>query len=91
MRRSIRQQLCGVVVNTRPNIPRGEYDRLKAILHNCVRHGPEAQNREGRDDFRAYLAGRIAYVAMLHPGRGQKLRAVFDRIAWEQTARPRLA
>jgi hypothetical protein len=82
MRRSVRQQLCGIVVNACPNLPRAEFDRLKAILHNCVRHGPETQNRDGREDFRAYLAGRVAYVAMLHPARGHRLRAVFDRIVW---------
>jgi hypothetical protein len=87
MRRSVRQQLCGVIVNARPNVPRAEYDRLKAILYNCIRHGPRAQNRDGRDDFRAYLAGRVAYVAMFHPERGRKLRALFDRIAWQ--AEPR--
>jgi hypothetical protein len=82
MRRSVRQQLCGIVVNARPNIPRAEYDRLKAILHNCIHQGPSGQNRDGHDEFRAYLAGRIGYVAMLHAARGQKLRVLFDQIAW---------
>jgi hypothetical protein len=83
MRQSVRQQLCGIVVNDHPNLPRAEYDRLKAILHNCVRHGPQTQNRDGRKDFRVYLAGRIGYVAMLNPERGQKLRTLFEQIAWE--------
>ncbi len=42
MRRGVRQQLAGVVVNVRPNLKRGDYDILKATLHNCVRHGPIA-------------------------------------------------
>jgi hypothetical protein len=83
MRQGVRQQLCGIVVNSRPNIQRKEYDGLKAMLHNCVRHGASLQNHEGRGDFQAYLAGRIAYVAMLNAARGQRLRALFDRIAWE--------
>ncbi len=82
MRRGVRQQLAGVVVNVRPNVRRDEYDRLKAILHNCARHGPASQNRDGRDDFRGHLAGRVAYVAMLNPGRGRRLRALFDRVTW---------
>ncbi len=82
MRQGVRQQLAGVVVNVHPNIRRAEYDRLKAVLCNCVRHGPESQNQDGHADFRAYLAGRIAYVAMLNPARGRRLRAWFDRVRW---------
>jgi RNA-directed DNA polymerase len=82
MRQSVRQQVAGVVVNERPNVARDEYDRLKAILHNCTRFGPASQNRENHADFRAHLAGRIAHVAMLNPERGRKLRALLEMIAW---------
>jgi hypothetical protein len=83
LRRSVRQKLAGVVVNERPNLARADFDRLKAILHNCLRHGPESQNRDGHADFRAYLAGRVAYAAWLNPARGRRLRELFDRISWE--------
>jgi hypothetical protein len=46
-RRHSRQLVCGVVVNERLNVPRGEYDLLKAILHDAARNGPAAANREG--------------------------------------------
>jgi hypothetical protein len=82
LRRGVRQQLAGVVVNAHPNIRRAEYDRLKAILHNCVRNGPGSENRAGHADFRAHLLGRISHVAMLNPERGEKLKALFARIAW---------
>jgi hypothetical protein len=83
MRQGVRQQLAGVVVNAHLNVRRDEYDRLKAILTNCVRHGAASQNRDGHADFRGHLAGRIAYVSMLNPPRGQRLRALFEQIAWE--------
>ena len=82
MRQGVRQQLAGVVLNQRLNMRRVEFDRLKAILNNCQRYGPASQNREGRKDFKAYLAGRIAYVAMLNAERAQRLRAQFERVAW---------
>ncbi|HEY3788457.1 MAG TPA: reverse transcriptase family protein [Urbifossiella sp.] len=82
MRRSQRQQIAGVVVNVRPNSPRREYDSLKAILTNCIRHGAESQNREKRADFRAYLSGRVAHLGAINPVRGRKLWALFDRIVW---------
>ena len=33
MARGSRQRVTGIVVNAHPNIPRAEYDRLKAIIH----------------------------------------------------------
>jgi RNA-directed DNA polymerase len=33
------------------NIPRADFDVLKAMLTNCVRYGPESQNREARPSF----------------------------------------
>lgn len=83
MPQSVRQRVTGVVVNARPGIPRDDFDRLKAILHNCVRSGPASQNREGRADFRAHLAGRIAYVKSLTPSRGERLERTFAQIAWD--------
>ncbi|WP_250846813.1 reverse transcriptase family protein [Aquisphaera insulae] len=82
MRRGVRQRAAGIMLNVRPNIPREDYDALKAILHNCARHGPEGQNRAGVSDFRAHLLGRIAYVSGIHPQRGARLKRTFDRIAW---------
>jgi len=82
MRASTRQELCGVVVNERPTLSRAELERLEAILFNCVRHGPADQNREGHLDFRAHLAGRIAWVAQLAPDKAARLRALFEQIAW---------
>ena len=83
MTAGMRQQLAGVVVNMHPNVRRDEFDRLKAILTNCVRHGPASQNRDKHTDFRAHLAGRVAHVVAMNAERGQKLRAIFDRILWE--------
>lgn len=82
MHRCERQVLTGVVVNERLNVRRDDYDRLKAVLTNCVRHGPASQNRDGVRDYAAQLAGRVAHVASLNPARGTKLRQLFDRIEW---------
>jgi RNA-directed DNA polymerase len=77
-----RQRVTGLVVNVRPAAPRREYDALRALLRNCARTGPEAQNREGHPAFRDHLLGRIAWVATGRPGRGAGLRALFDEISW---------
>lgn len=82
MRRGVRQRLAGVVVNSRLNVARADYDRLKATLTNCLRHGAASQNRAGHADFRAHLLGRISFVEMVNAPRGKKLRELFERIEW---------
>lgn len=82
MHRSHRQTLTGIVVNQKLNLRRESYDELKAILHNCGTHGTSSQNRDGLDDFRAHIAGRIEHLKRLNPQKGEKLRAAFDRVAW---------
>ena len=82
MRQGVRQHLAGLVTNQRPNIARADFDRLKAVLTNCARLGPESQNREGRLQFRAHLAGRVSFVEMVNPEKGKRLRALFKRIRW---------
>jgi len=81
--RAGRQRVCGVVVNQHPNISRAEYDRLRAILHNSIVHGPASQNRAATPDFRAHLLGWISWIASLNPQRADKLRREFARISWE--------
>lgn len=83
MRQSVRQRAAGIVLNERPNIARPDFDRLKAQLHNCIRHGPASQNRLRHADYRAHLLGRISYVASINSVRGQSLRELFDRISWQ--------
>ncbi|MEM7810653.1 MAG: reverse transcriptase family protein [Planctomycetota bacterium] len=77
-----RLAVTGVVVNEKVNVCRADYDRLKAILHNCVRHGPASQNRGGIDDFAAHLRGRVAHVARLNRQKGEKLLREFRKIDW---------
>jgi RNA-directed DNA polymerase len=84
MHRSHRQFLTGVVVNEKLNVRRRDFDRLKAVLTNCVRHGPASQNRDGLRHFPAHLSGRIAHVASLNWERGRKLGEIFRRIEWER-------
>jgi hypothetical protein len=82
MRQGVRQHLAGIVMNRHLNVMRPDFDRLKAILTNCVRHGSESQNREAHPDFRAHLQGRIAFVEMINPSRGSRLRTIFNEIPW---------
>jgi len=72
-----RQTVTGIVVNKRPNVPRRVTRRLRAILHRARKEGLAAQNREKRDNFEPWLTGMIAYVQMVNPDKGKRLRDAF--------------
>jgi hypothetical protein len=81
-RASQRQRLAGLVVNYRPHVDRREYDRLKAILYNAVRDGPQSQNRSNHPNYGAHLLGRISRIKHLNPDRGERLLATYNQIDW---------
>lgn len=80
MRQGVRQHLAGLVTNEVANVPRVEFDRLKAILTNCVRSGLESQNRDGHPAFRQHLEGRVGFFESINPSKGKRLRMIFDRV-----------
>src|SRR5882724_3305629 len=82
MRQGVRQHLAGLVVNRRANVIRADFDLLKATLTNCIRLGPESQNREAHPSFQEHLRGRVEYVKMVNPAKGLRLRGMFDQIQW---------
>jgi hypothetical protein len=82
MRQGVCQHLAGIVINQHMNVRRADFDRLKAILTNCVRLGPATQNRDAHPEFRLHLEGKIGFVEMINPSKGTRLRAIFDQIQW---------
>jgi RNA-directed DNA polymerase len=79
-----RQSVCGVVVNAHANLPREEFDRLKAILHRCVVDGPHTQNREGRPHWREYLQGRVAWAVQVNAGKAARLQRLLQQVDWSR-------
>lgn len=77
-----RQLLAGWVVNRSLNVPRAELERLEAILVNCARRGPAAENRAEHPDFRGFLAGKIAWVRSARPDRADELDRMFRTLDW---------
>ncbi|WP_165075516.1 reverse transcriptase family protein [Paludisphaera rhizosphaerae] len=80
LRQGTAQTVTGLVVNDRPGVRREEVRRLRAILHRARTEGLEAQNREGRPDFLAWLRGKIAFVAMARPETGALLKAELEAL-----------
>jgi hypothetical protein len=79
-RRNARQTVTGLVVNVKPAVPRDIVRRLRAILHRAKKEGLAAQNREHHSNFRAWIEGMTAYVAMTRPAVAAKLRAALGEV-----------
>ena len=82
MHQGVSQRLTGMTINSFPNYPRKDYDQLKATLYNCVKFGPESQNRKNHPDFKLHLQGRIAFVRSLNSSKAKKLERLFASIVW---------
>ena len=80
LRQSVRQSVTGVVVNRRAGAPRPLVRRLRAILHRAKFEGLAKQNREGRANFEAWVAGMVAYVSMLNAKQGGELRRALEGV-----------
>lgn len=85
MRQGVRQHLAGLITNQSMNIMRRDFDRLKATLTNCIRHGGESQNRDAHPRFRSHLEGRVAYVETINPAKGHRLRSLLEQISWHSS------
>ena len=79
-RPGMRQTVTGIVVNRRPNVPRRTVRRIRAILHQARKQGLEAANRSGRENFEHWLGGMIAYIRMVNPYRGEKLKKELESL-----------
>jgi retron-type reverse transcriptase len=81
LRPNAAQTVTGIVVNQRPNVPRGTIRRIRSILHRAHKEGLAAQNRQNHPNFMAWLSGMIAYISMVNPGKGKQLRIEFEALS----------
>lgn len=77
-----RQCVLGLNVNEKLNTNRKQYEQLKAILTNCIRHGWASQNRDAHPNFREHVRGRIGYTGQSNSARFAKLIKLFDQVQW---------
>jgi hypothetical protein len=87
-RKGERQHLTGLVINAAPEgvavarVPREEHRRIRAALHN------HATGRHvARTESLKVLEGRIAFVNMVDPVQGARLKAALDAVRTAKGAR----
>ncbi|MCM5681773.1 reverse transcriptase family protein [Schlegelella sp. S2-27] len=80
LRAGRRQQVCGIVVNRHTNLPRAEFDRLKAMLHRALTRGLDHVDAPGGGEVSEYLRGRVAWAMQLNPAKASVLRELLQRL-----------
>ena len=74
LRRGRRQEVTGLVVNRRVNVPRTALRRFRAVLYQIERDGPAGKRWGDGPDVLAAIEGFANFVAMVDPDRGADLR-----------------
>jgi len=73
-----RQKVLGVVVNEKINIPRIEYMRMRALVHNCLMHGFDVEaKRAGKvnaTELVSYIKGKLNYFDQIDMEKSDRLR-----------------
>ncbi len=81
VRKGRRQEVTGVVVNSKPGVPRDELRRFRALLHHVKKDGPAGKTwgsakADGTGaDLLTVALGYASYVAMVDKTKGDALRA----------------
>lgn len=76
MFKSVRQYVCGVVVNEKTNLLKRERNKLRAMVHNVVTNGVEAEaekNQVPPGTFLSSLKGKLNWYRQLNPTKGEIL------------------
>lgn len=74
LRRHTAQVVTGLVVNDGVHVPRRWRRKLRALLHQAAHTGLAAQNRLQHPAFAQYVRGQVAFVSMVQPQEGQRLK-----------------
>ncbi len=87
LRKSRRQEVTGVVVNSKPNISRKTLRQFRATLYQIEKDGPEGKRWGQSDDVIASIQGFANFVFMVHPEKGAefqgRVRAIMDKYGWQ--------
>ena len=76
-RKARRQEVTGIVVNQRPNIPRDVLRRFRATLYQIEKDGPQGKHwgtsSDDQGDVISSVLGFASYVTMVDPEKGAQL------------------
>ena len=92
MRQASHQEVTGIVVNHKPGIDKDKLKRLRAVLYQIEKDGPDGKHWNHSRDVLASLRGFANFVFMVDPVKGaayqRRVGALLERYDWHP---PRVA
>ncbi len=79
-----RQKVTGLVVNDKVSIGRTKKKFLRAIVHNILKNGPVAENKNGDLYFREQIFGLLGYAKSVDPEFAAPLIESLKNIDWSE-------
>ena len=87
LRRSRRQEVTGLVVNSKANVSRQELRRFRATLYQIEKDGPVGKTWGHSQDVIASIQGFANFVYMVNPEKGaelqQRVRLIVEKYDWQ--------
>lgn len=88
MRKGQHQEVTGLTVNQKPQVPRENMRRFRALLHQVERDGPLGKHWQHRGaHLLATLHGYACFINMVDPAKGaalvEKAKAITLRYGWK--------
>lgn len=87
MRQGAKQEVTGLVVNTKPSIDRAKVRRFRAAVHCVERRGWDNVTWEGSDNVRDSMLGFANYLVMVDPDKGVAYRDRLMAVGGHSTKR----
>jgi len=70
MRKGVRKEVTGIVVNEKLNISRKTLDKFKTLLFQIEKDGLEGKSWNGSDNLLAAIGGYANFIQMVNPTKG---------------------
>ncbi|MDY8135075.1 reverse transcriptase family protein [Aquimarina sp. 2201CG5-10] len=80
MKKGVRQEVTGVVVNEKPNIDKKSLKRFRALLYQIEKDGLEGKVWTGKADILAQIHGYANFINQIDPEKGKKYKEQVDVI-----------
>lgn len=77
------QRVTGLVVNDKVTLGREKKKRLRAIVHDIVKNGPVAANRDNDPFFKERIFGHLAFAKMAESDFAGSLLDKLECVDWE--------
>lgn len=78
------QKVTGLVVNDKVSIGRKRKKKIRAIVHNILKNGPEKENRKNDPFFKEKLFGHLGHAFSVEPEFTKPLISALKHIDWSK-------